>query len=350
MKISMMTKTPLGNADNRHIQAFECYRAFAISAVMFGHFYNFPIGYGVPIFFLISGYLLTASFESLYRKLPSFTHVYLRFMKHRFLRIYPAYLVAIAVLCYLMPFEKLDLLTHVLNIHTFWKEYNRSINPVFWSLGVEFQWYLLAPFVIVAIMNRRIIMGVITVFVLLTVSILVRYDVAVHFFSQKIDLNELYRLGNDQVSIQLYAFAFGVFAYRVRESVRISSAVAVLSWAFLIINGILVFPMMAHLGQRRPFAFPVVISSLYVSQLVLAIVLLYHKSLTIRNRFIAMAVSYISAVSYGLYIWHFPILNAVNSLPLPSPVRFLCFLTFSLAVATVSYYLVEKYFLDLKKR
>jgi len=345
-----MTKTLPGTADNQHIQAFECYRAFAVSEVVVGHAFDLPVHYAVPIFFLISGYLLAASFQSLSGTLPGFKHVYLRFMQHRFYRIYPAYVAAIVVLCFLAPVGKFDVLTHVLNIHTFWKGHNRTINPVFWSLGVEFQWYVLAPFILLAIMNRRRASGVATVVLLLAASLLVRYDVAVQYLSRKIDLDELIRLGNDQVIIQLYAFAAGALAFRVRTSVRISPTVALLSWVFLIISGILVSSLMAHLGERRPFDLAVLIIALYVSQLVLAVVLLYHKALTIRNRIVAVAVAYISTVSYGLYIWHFPILNAVNAMALPPALRFACYLVFSLTAATGSYYLIEKYFLDLKKR
>jgi len=57
---------------------------------------------------------------------------------------------------------------------------------------------------------------------------------------------------------------------------------------------------------------------------------------------------YIGQISYGLYVWHFPILIAMQQHQLPW--QHLMYLLPVLIVALVSYYLVEKPFLQLKGR
>ncbi|MBT3813680.1 MAG: acyltransferase family protein [Gammaproteobacteria bacterium] len=55
--------------------------------------------YGIPLFFIISGFLLTASlFSILNNKHCSFTRATGLFLEKRILRIYPAYLVSLIII------------------------------------------------------------------------------------------------------------------------------------------------------------------------------------------------------------------------------------------------------------
>jgi peptidoglycan/LPS O-acetylase OafA/YrhL len=57
---------------------------------------------------------------------------------------------------------------------------------------------------------------------------------------------------------------------------------------------------------------------------------------------------YTGRISYGLYLWHFPILKAMEQHHWP--IRNMVYLTVVLPVTLLSYYLIEKPFLRLKKR
>lgn len=111
---------------------------------------------GVPLFFVISGFCIHLAFLRS-RRIFQAKDFYWR----RFLRIYPAYFIALAVFSVLGLFRILAplnlkmFLTHLFLIHDFF-DYRLlvSINAAFWSLAVEWQFYLLYPLVL-WIRNKR---------------------------------------------------------------------------------------------------------------------------------------------------------------------------------------------------
>ncbi|HEY0257250.1 MAG TPA: acyltransferase, partial [Candidatus Methylacidiphilales bacterium] len=104
--------------------------------------------YGVALFFVISGYCIHLS----YLRAPS-KFEWKGFFWRRFLRLYPAYLVSLVVCVMLQRFRHhagdwsiWQIPTHLLFIHNlFNRDLFYGINGVYWSLGVEFQFYALYP-------------------------------------------------------------------------------------------------------------------------------------------------------------------------------------------------------------
>ena len=100
----------------------------------------------VDLFFVLSGYLLAGPF--LRERAPGWAG----FMGRRLLRIAPPYYVALG-LSALFPFEGSlrdvalgDLAAHAFYLHGFLPGSFISLNPVFWTLAVELQFYLILPF------------------------------------------------------------------------------------------------------------------------------------------------------------------------------------------------------------
>ncbi|GLQ87891.1 acyltransferase family protein [Dyella flagellata] len=134
-------------------------------------FYNG--NYGVDMFFVISGFLITSNILGRYSSLAGIDSVH--FYKLRFFRLYPLVVVALAIITAL----GLAGLSHFSNIHrgtnlgngffliadlsvlTFWHNmlmqgvgyFNYAMN-IYWSLSVEEVFYLLFPLVLV-IARRR---------------------------------------------------------------------------------------------------------------------------------------------------------------------------------------------------
>ena len=149
----------------QRIGIINALRAFAALAVAWGHFvggqgkFLGPTGrygyLGVDIFFVISGFVIPWSlYRSRYvlRDFPSF-------MLKRNIRLYPPYLASIAITILatnfiLVPLFHVprmtvtgrDLLLHFAYLndiaHVPW------INVVYWTLAIEFQWYLLIGLVL----------------------------------------------------------------------------------------------------------------------------------------------------------------------------------------------------------
>jgi peptidoglycan/LPS O-acetylase OafA/YrhL len=93
---------------------------------------------GVQIFFIISGFVLPFSmFKSNYsiKNFPGF-------MVSRIVRIYPAYMVSIAIgvimaiLTHRNDFTLSQILGHLIF-------FSNAVSPVFWTLAIEFQFYIL---------------------------------------------------------------------------------------------------------------------------------------------------------------------------------------------------------------
>ena len=151
---------PISKSQQR-ISVINALRGFAALAVAWGHFVagqgkylgsSGKYGYlGVDIFFVISGFVIP---WSLYRSgyvLRDFP----RFMVKRNIRLYPPYLASIAITIVatnfvLVPLFHIphmtvtgrDLLLHFAYLNDLF--HVRWVNVVYWTLAIEFQWYLLA--------------------------------------------------------------------------------------------------------------------------------------------------------------------------------------------------------------
>ena len=147
-------------------QALDACRGIAVLMVVLCHlplsplFDEMPVGlqraqeagaFGVDLFYVLSGYFIAAAVLRPPQWDPA------RFAVARITRIYPAYLVAIAA--YLVPLVIArgvsaemfaNTMLHVTMLHNFLPRTNAYLNTVFWTLGVEFPFYLLmlalAPF------------------------------------------------------------------------------------------------------------------------------------------------------------------------------------------------------------
>lgn len=105
---------------------------------------------GVPLFFVLSGFCIHLSVLRGRRAFRAKD-----FYWRRFLRIYPAYFISLAIFSLLAAFKILNslnlkmFLTHLFLIHNFFNhQILLSINAPFWSLAVECQFYLLYPLVL----------------------------------------------------------------------------------------------------------------------------------------------------------------------------------------------------------
>ena len=109
-------------------------------------FYPLSFGWiGVPLFFVISGFCIHAS------TLQAGQFQIATFVGRRFWRIYPPYLAAL-ILAVLLTGSKFtdetlrpQLWSHLLLIHNLQLTWIFALNPVFWSIAVEVQLYLLYP-------------------------------------------------------------------------------------------------------------------------------------------------------------------------------------------------------------
>jgi peptidoglycan/LPS O-acetylase OafA/YrhL len=169
-----MIATPHGSKGLHYRPDIDGLRAVAVLAVVFYHVKEslLPGGFaGVDVFFVISGFLITGN---LHRRMGQKTFTFADFYRRRLLRIFPPLIVVILATVLVGHFIMLpeDLLSmsrsavasmlSVANIYflffldTSYFAADASVHPLLhlWSLGVEEQFYIFWPFVLLALMGR----------------------------------------------------------------------------------------------------------------------------------------------------------------------------------------------------
>ncbi len=340
--------------------AFEIYRAMAVSMVVLGHFCIFTsdtptvvkkiitsfTSYGVAMFFIISGYLLSASFISILQKNEyHFRTASNIFLFKRILRIYPAYLVSLIILSIFYGFNLLDFTVHLFNVHNLFDGFNRSINVVYWSLAVEFQWYLIAPIVILFFTKINPMAQILLFSISIIVSILMKFNMLSDFIKQTINIDTLARLGHDQLYIHFFNFLIGVLLYRWRHK-RIKIHTIIIYFLLILIFCInyIKEDFLSDIMNYREATAQYKLLLDYVSILILAVIMFVFMDIELKKRYYYI-ISFISTISYSLYIYHVPILHYVGNYNLAWYLFFPIYLSISIFFATISYYLIEARFL-----
>ena len=341
--------------ENKKKCAFEIYRAVAVSMVVLGHFSTsatdispfirkifFAItAYGVPLFFIISGFLLTASFVSIGKKRRRFSAAARFFLLKRILRIYPAYLVSLVILSIYHNSSIFDFVIHFFNVHNLFDGYSRSINGVYWTLAVEFQWYLVAPMLILLFTKNNIKVQIILLFSFVLLSASVRLFLFDAYLHNLVTLNDLAWLGQAQLYVYLYNFIIGIVLYQCRNStIKIHYFLTVVLILSLVYIGYIESDMLADIinGSKQDVVNKLLLS--YVSTFILGAVVFIFLHIEINSIFYRL-ISYISMISYSLYIYHFPVVGYLENYALVWYMYLPLYLLISIILATISYYVIE---------
>lgn len=167
----------------KYFEKIDGLRFIAIAAVMVHHIASIFSTYidwgyfGVDLFFIISGFLITLI---LLNAKGSFKSTYGRFLARRSLRIFPLYYFVIFILVLLGQPVVLQEIGYLLT-YTFNYRYPMitEANPVghFWSLGVEEQYYFFWPFIVLGLKNRQKVLIFIMLLMITFAYIQIHYNI-----------------------------------------------------------------------------------------------------------------------------------------------------------------------------
>ena len=267
---------------------------------------------GVEIFFFVSGFCLFWPYARALaerRPMPTVKH----FAYRRFIKIVPSYLLALVVLVALgserdrsLDDGIKDVLAHVFFVHTWFQSYFGSIDGVLWSLGVEVQFYVIFPLVVLAFVRwpRATALG------LVALAFVWRY--AVEQCCATGPYNHFHQLAN-QLPAYLDLFAIGMFAAWivavVLPSVTFTQRVRVIGTLVALAGCAWVVGLIGNVDSVRGMhdyaehwqvwnRFPFGAALLVVTVGSVAAFPLWHRLFA--NRVLV----FLSVISYNAYIWH----------------------------------------------
>jgi peptidoglycan/LPS O-acetylase OafA/YrhL len=320
---------------------------------------------GVDIFYTLSGFLLAMPFAEAAienHKGPRF----LPYLYRRVLRVFPAYYTQLAILLILawagiagsLP-RAGNLLAHLLMVHNISFEYFHSMNGIWWTLPVEFSFYLVLPILALLLRGRRwpvLVIGAIVA----TVSY--RYFMFQLIAQQSVDY-KVWLL--EQLPGHIDQFVFGmVAAYFFVKSGREGAVNGKKGRSFhpeasllLGIGGMIFFFYLLYLHSSRYWNGQFLLFiwhggvGFFIALLIYGIA---SNSLIGKFLFGNPFILGVGVISYSLYLWHLLLLDwmrwglLVNDKGYLFPVLLMVGLPLSLGAAMLSYLFVERPFLFRK--
>jgi len=316
-------------------------RAIAVIAVVFYHFgvsgFNGGFG-GVDVFFVISGYLMTRIILSNIEK-NRFNLI--DFYLARASRIIPALavlcvLLLIAAWFFLPPYEMRTFGKHMFGASSFLSNiifakdsgyFDSAADEKWllhtWSLSVEWQFYILYPLLIILL--RKLLSANTTRWTLLFLASC-SYLLSI-FFPERLHDAAFYLLPTRAWEMMAggLIYAFGLQAAQKSKLTMEAVGVALLAGSIILLNS--------------TYTWPGSLAALPVLGAALIIIAANEKSWITNNAFS----QYIGTVSYSLYLWHWPVVVALNLFELKENTWGIGGgIILSLILASLSYYLVER--------
>ena len=315
---------------------------------------TFEAGFlGVDIFFVLSGFLITSLL--LKERSNNKSGMVGRFYKRRALRLLPALYALLIVDFFVSRWENFPMdvqwrttwhaLLYLNNWNIVWN-FGATQNDLghLWSLGIEEQFYIAWPIVMITIAALKIPPKI-------AISLTVIFAVVVTW--RRIDL------WNDGVSwLIIYvrtdaridslligaSFAYVYRHYRVPPKI--------LNWAAsLCLGGLIYIKYRFGSPPLQPFLFREGFTVIAV--LAGTIIFAAAEGAWFANRIlISRPLTIIGKVSYGLYLWHLPVFVVLGRHVTsgPKPLRILIGIVIASAVTSLSWYFVEKPFLNIKNQ
>ncbi len=363
----------------KYIRSLDGLRFVAIALVIVYHFYEsvFSIGWiGVQVFFTLSGYLITQILlES--KAQFSLTKYLKRFYWRRLIRIFPLYyFFLLLVLAIFLITNKPDsfknswllLITYTYNFKKFLHlQESDSIDVIFshfWSLSIEEQFYLFWPLTIFFLNTKRLKF---LVLLIIFSSPAIRYF-TFNYLDGNFDLDSI-RIGKliyKSTFCQLDAFMFGAVIPIFRLDKVIIHKNVTLSFYFLMTILSLIFvASIKYDSLENIISWKIFLINtgsttanlhLWIYTLLGGFSMLLITSLTSTKSFLSKLLEtrflvHIGQISYGLYVYHFPLNNLFTRISNLGYDKELCFVVYLIVlyiISRLSYDLFEKRLLVYK--
>ena len=352
----MQSSTLTPTAQYGYIPGLNGIRAVSVLIVLVAHMgleHIIPGGFGVTVFFFISGFLITRLLIAEHEakgciKLKQF---YMR----RFIRLYPALLFMVLGTIFLYsifgwggpkPLETLSAVFYGTNIYQVGIRMGGDAPFMpwthLWSLAVEEHFYLIFPAFLVLLRGKWDHILKVAIFVLVAVLcwrtyICVQTNLPLESYT--------YMMTDTRIDSLVWGCVLSIMLHVNGSTRKISWLIGYLPVAVSIL-AILASFLIRDETFRYTARFSLQGLALFTLFLNLFFWDRFHWLLSILEW---SPLAWFGTVSYALYLWHVPIIDMCIRYMGKSPLTYLTALGISIYAAAFSYYIVEKRFLSLRK-
>lgn len=352
-------------AKNRFITGYSGLRALAVIGVILYHLdpNTFVGGYlGVPIFFVLSGYLVTCQMLKAYDDHGFFDNK--NFYLKRLKKLYPP-LIALLWFCaaYIFVFQRNLLaklsqivITNLLNVYNFWQilngqsyferfAANESPFVHLWTMSINGQFYFIWPlviFLLVKFSKKREN----TFWILFSVSMLSALEMAI-MYKSGVDLNRIY-YGTDT---RFFSLGLGASLAVIWPMDKLKAKIERIDANLLDVTGLISLLVMIFLFfsplMNPENAFPYYGGMLlFTIFTVLLVGIIAHPCSHWNNWLTNPLFNWIGSRSYGIYLYQFPVMiffeDKVNNMADHVLLYHLIEISLILILSEISYRVIEK--------
>jgi peptidoglycan/LPS O-acetylase OafA/YrhL len=336
----------------QRIKGFDGLRALAVGMVIVNHKSELgnaisPGGYGVHLFFILSGFLIIRIIHDRRLALEAGTSnlrgELIHFYENRLYRIWPIYYLTAAIVIglgvigfwpRLSATETFAILTFTTNIFQgyFWESYPVHFGPL-WSVAVEEQFYLWAApvFLLTRASSHRLICVAVIALAIVVAALTVPLGLNV----RSIYVGPLTNFG-------LMALG-GIAAIAMKPSARMAA------WAAPALILFCLSPLVAWWIGRLSLAGNLLFWAASLLVVVTLLGIVADQSSRLTRALSLPPLEYIGRISYGLYLYHSLIVLSEWGMP-PSRWTTLAEVTLSVAAAAASWRWIEQPLLNLRDR
>lgn len=346
----------------------DCLRGFAATSVLVYHFVEifewtefprngplvwFRIGWmGVDLFFVMSGLVITLS---AFREMDRHERRYdfrRRFMARRVARILPLHYLTLFVHTIFVTPGVLrqdsflqNMMTHLFFCHNLFPGFHGAINGSNWSVGTEFQFYLLICF------SAPLLKKASPLFVALggtLIAVTWRYLSFIHISGQEEVTDFQVFFLTTQLPGLLDSFSLGIcmakFLYQKDAPAMLDAFKKTAVW---IGTGIFTYTLLRQFFAVEHYWHSVLMVTFWRSGLAVSCTLVLLTATTAkvnnRSRMVLSWFKYLGDISYGIYLWHLPVLVSLKEAGWESKEIAFCLVTFTtLFCASASWHFVEQ--------
>ena len=339
-----------------HFWGFFCEQNFCSVPQIFAPF--FRAGHlGVDIFFVLSGLLLFLSFAGKFEQ--NFWTTSKRFFARRFRRLFP--LVAVFVTAvFILKFEFraenfADFFAHLFFLQSLFFETYWGLNPVMWTLTVEFLFILILP--ILFFLGRKSLkffLGILGI--LFLANFFYRFWIFQFFenwtTAERIFFSEQLWGRFDQFALGIFCgIAISHFSILIARFPR-RNLIAKFATFFGAISAIFFAAIFANLNSAfREIIFgQIFLHFLFAFSFAIFIGgMIFSDDFRGKKFFAPQLFAQFSKISFGFFLWHFPVLSILKKVGADELVGFFGGILIAIFLSIFSLFFVEKFFEKLLK-